>query len=292
MLTSSVHKISWDESIWFSDVDDTLITTAESSLPASDGIRDVFTSRYGKEVGITIQKEFIKIFTMMLSLHRGNNETDEHRSLIEEIESYQKGLPAEYGRPKRWSREIFTMIATQRLGIHVSHELISEATDAYWMNLTQIAEIIPGVFPLINEIKKHKRPFYLVTGSDVRLVDDNGQFLYNPHYSESFKRERLAVLRQRGINFNLVSIGDPEDKPHKDFFEKAVRVAEEDLGEKIDLSKAIIIGDSFAADLQTPKEQMGFGLSVLYKNGSEHTEIIDEHLIATGSLAEITKFLA
>lgn len=291
MSASSVHKISWDESIWFSDVDDTLITTAESSIPASDGIRDVFTSRYGKEVGITIQKEFINIFNTMLSLHRGNNETDEQRSLIAEIENYQKGLPAEYGKPKRWSREIFTMIAARRLGITVSHELISEATDAYWMNLTQIAEIIPGVFSLLSEIKKHKRPFYLVTGSDVRLVEDNRQFLYNPHYSENFKRERLAVLRQRGINFNLVSIGDPEDKPHKDFFEKAVRVAEEDLGENIDLSKAIIIGDSFAADLQTPKEQMGFGLSVLYQNGSDKTEVIDEHMITTGNLSEIIQYL-
>jgi hypothetical protein len=293
MSDNLLHKISWKDSIWFSDVDDTLITTADSSIPASDGIRSVFTSRFGEAVGIKLQNEFIEVFTAMLSIHRGNETASKYDSLIEEIESYHKDLPAEYGKPKRWSREIFIAIAAKKLGIRVSEELICEAADAYWMNLTQIAGVIPGVIPLVKEIKRHNRPFYLVTGSDVRLSQrKDGRFSYDPHYSESFKRERLAILRQRGIDFNLVSIGDPEDKPHKDFFEKAVHVAEEDLGEKINLSNAIIIGDSFAADLQTPKEQMHFGLSVLYEKGKDTTEIFDKHQLVTGNLSTIIDYLS
>lgn len=34
--------ISWKDSIWFSDVDDTLIDTMGASIPGSEGIRDVF----------------------------------------------------------------------------------------------------------------------------------------------------------------------------------------------------------------------------------------------------------
>jgi FMN phosphatase YigB (HAD superfamily) len=234
----------------------------------------------------------MKVFNTMLEIHRGNEATDEYTSLVQEIEDYQKDLPPEYGKPKKWSREIFILIAAKRVGLSVSRELIIEATDAYWMNLTQKASIIPGVLELIAEIKRHNRPFYLVTGSDARLKQqENGKFAYDPKYSEDFKRERVALLRQRGINFNLVSIGDPEDKPHREFFDKAIDIAEEDLGEKIDLSNAIIIGDSFSADLQTPKEQLDFGWVVLFQDGKENTDIIDEHQITTGNLATIIPYL-
>lgn len=288
-----IHKIKWEDSIWFSDIDDTLITTAESSLRASDGIREVFSSRFGSNVGEQIKEEFMRIFNKMLDVHRGKEITEEYTSLVEQIDGYQKDLPLEYGKPKKWSREIFIAIAAKRLGLTVSGELISEATDAYWLQLTQVADIVPGVLELIGEIKKHKRPLYLVTGSDARIKQrEDGQFLYDPKYSESFKRERVALLRQRGIDFNLVSIGDPEDKPHKDFFDKAVNMAEKDLGEKIDLSHAIMIGDSFAADLQTPKEQMGFGLVALFQPDSKDTKVVDEHQINTGNIFSLTSYIS
>ncbi len=292
MNINQLHKIKWEDSIWFSDVDDTLITTADSSIPASIGIKDVFTARFGSSTGEQVQKEFISIFSTMLSVHRGRESTQEYHALLREIENYQKDYPPEYGKPKKWSREIFLAIAAKRLSVPVSTELLSEAIDAYWMQLTQIADIIPGVHELVAEITKHKRPLYLVTGSDARLtLDKDGNFTYDPAFSEAFKRERVAYLRQRGLHFNLVSIGDPEDKPHRDFFEKAVRMAESDLGKKINLSNAIIFGDSFAADLQTPKDHMGFGLVVLYQEGKKDTEIIDEHQITTGNIATITEYL-
>lgn len=292
MAINQLHKISWPDSIWFSDIDDTLITTAESTLPASEGIKEVFEAKYDETVWEKIQDEFMEIFNTMLHVHRGNEITDKYTSLLKEIENYQKDLPAKYGNPKKWSREIFIAIAANKVGLSVSGELISEAADAYWLRLTQLASIVPGAIELINEIKRHNRPLYLVTGSDVRLQKQpNGQFNYDPLYSESFKRERIALLRQRGINFNLVSIGDPEDKPHKDFFDKAIHMAEKDLGERINLSNAIMIGDSFAADLQTPKEQLGFGLVILFQDGMENTEIVDKHQCNTGNLANVITLL-
>lgn len=292
MSIKELHKISWQDSIWFSDLDDTLITTAESSLPASEGIKEVFGARYGMIIGKRMQEEFMKIFNIILGVHRGMEITSSYTTLIKEIENYQKNLPPKYGKPKKWSREIFIAIAAKKLELSVSGELINEAADAYWLRLTQIALIVPGAIELINEIKRHNRPFYLVTGSDVRLQKQaNGQFNYDPHYSESFKRERVALLRQRGIHFNLVSIGDPEDKPHKDFFDKAIHMAEKDLREKINLSNAIMIGDSFAADLQTPKEQLGFGWVILLQEGMKNTEIVDEHQINTGNLANVISYV-
>lgn len=292
MSVNALHKISWQDSVWFSDLDDTLITTAQSSLQASEGIKEVFVARFGMIVGKRMQEEFMKIFNTMLGVHRGKEITNEYTSLIKEIENYQKNLPPKYGKPKKWSREIFIAIAAKQLELTVSGELISEAADAYWLRLTQNASIVPGAIELINEIKRHNRPFYLVTGSDVRLQkQENGQFNYDPHYSESFKRERVALLRQRGIHFNLVSIGDPEDKPHKEFFDKAIHMAEKDLGGKINLSNAIMIGDSFAADLQTPKEQLGFGWVILFQDGMRNAEVIDKHQFNTGNLASVIALL-
>src|ERR1700727_97754 len=137
MQKNHLHKILWKDSVWFSDVDDTLMTTAKTSIPASEGIKDVFIARFGDEVGKAIQEGFLKIFTTMLNAHRGDEITEEYKSLVKEIESYQKDLPSEYGKPKKWSREIFTLIAARRLGLSVSAELISEAVDAYWMKLTE-----------------------------------------------------------------------------------------------------------------------------------------------------------
>ncbi len=287
-----MHKISWNDSIWFSDIDDTLITTSESSFAAADGIKEVFTARFGEETGARVQQEFMNVFNTMLDLHRGTGDADTYTNLIQEIEDYQKNLPPAYGKPKLWSREIFITIAARRLGLAVSGELVQEATDAYWLNLTQMASIVPGALELIAEIRNHHRPLYLVTGSDARLKQQaNGQFTYDPQYSEGFKRERIALLRNRRIDFNLVSIGDPEDKPHRDFFDKAIRLAEEDLGKRIDLSKAIMIGDSYTADLQTPKEQMGFGFVILFQPGKEGTDFVDDHQITTGNIYNAIKYL-
>ncbi len=145
---------------------------------------------------------------------------------------------------------------------------------------------------LIKKIKEHGRPLYLVTSSDARLkIKPNGQFEYTPQYSADFKRERIQLLREKGIDFNIVSIGDPEDKPHLDFFEKGIKAAEADLGTSIDLSQAIIMGDSFGADLQTPKEKMGFRLAVLFQHGKESTDVVDDHQIVTGNLASTLDFL-
>ena len=78
------------------------------------------------------------------------------------------------------------------------------------------------------------------------------------------KRERIELLRKKGIQFHGVSIGDPEDKPHKDFFQKGIMLARKELGYHLDLSNAIMAGDSYTADLEVPKNMFGFGLVVLF----------------------------
>lgn len=300
MNKSSLHKISWVSSIWFSDVDDTLINTAEVTPIASNGIKKVFEARFDKNIAEKIQQSFNEIFQTMLYGLRNKTDEDwagkekerkEFESLWNEVKEYQQEIEEKYGTIKKFSREIFIKIAADRNGLTVSPEIIYEAADAYWITLSEVCKPLPGVMKLTKEIKKHGRPLYLVTSSDARLkIKENSQFEYNPEYSENFKRERMQVLREKGIEFNTVSIGDPEDKPHMDFFEKGIKSAQADLGHHIDLSNAIIMGDSYAADLQTPKE-MGFGLVVLVQSENNKTEIIDEHQLVTNNLEGVSQYL-
>ncbi len=144
----------------------------------------------------------------------------------------------------------------------------------------------------MTEIKTHGRPIYLITSSDARLkMDEIGQFDYDPPYSENLKKQRIELLRKKGIPYNALSIGDPEDKPHLDFFEKGIKIAEQHLGANIDFGNAIMVGDSYAGDLQVPREKLGFGLTVLFNKSTSTTEINASRQISTGNLSKVSDFL-
>lgn len=298
---TDIARIKWSDSVWFSDVDDTLVNTAAETAAASEGIKDVFRARFGEETARKIQEEFNSVFNIMLAGLRNKTEDDWLNSSIPktkfeevwaEVEKYQMEIKQKFGSIKKFSREVFIKVCIDKVGINSAPELIYEAADAYWVKLSEKIVLLPGVEHLVKEIKKHGRPLYLVTSSDARLkMNANGQFEYVPSYSENFKRERVQLLREKGLDFNVVSIGDPEDKPSEDFFLKGIRAAEEDLGEKIELSNAIIMGDSYAADLQTPKERMGFGLVVLFDEGRKRPKLVDKHQITTGNLFDVANYL-
>lgn len=301
METKEVTQIPWSESVWFFDIDDTLIDTAGTTIEASEGIREVFEAKFSKEQAVSVQNNFNRIFQLMLAGLR--NKTVEnwaktsggeaaYKEVFEKVENCQQEIKSKYGSVKKFSREVFIKIAAEQANLEVSPEVISEAADAYWVTLTEKTKIFPGVLELIKEIKNHGRPIYLVTSSDARLrLKEDGQFEYVPQVSEAFKRERVQLLRNKGIDFNLVSIGDPEDKPHMDFFQKALKLAEEDLGKPVDLRYAIFLGDSFAADLVTPKE-MGFGLVVLFQDDRAGKTVEGERQITTGNLSEVANYLS
>lgn len=294
--------MTWQESIWFSDVDDTLIDTAGTSTTASNGIRTVFEPTFGAEKASEVQGRFNDLFALMMASYRVKNDEDWTRvpggqealhELISYFESSQKQVTAEYGHYKKWSREVFIKCAADDAGISVTPELVHEAADAYWLTLTEQTEVFSDALRLSSVIAEHQRPLFLVTSSDARLkMQSDGQFIYDPAYSEALKRQRIELLRDKGLRFNAMSIGDPEDKPHLDFFNKALRVAGEELGIDIEPSHAIMLGDSFGGDLQTPKERLGFGLVVLREKTKTTTEVNDSHQLSLGDLREVEKFFS
>lgn len=298
----NINNVTWEDSIWFSDLDDTLINTADTTEVASGGIKNVFAAKFGEEIALQVQNNFIAIFRAMMAGLRNKSDEDWQKSEVskeaydevwKQVDAYQSEIKEKWGSIRKFSREVFIKMACDKEGIACDADLVQVAADAYWMSLSENVKLLPGVKEFVDEIKKHGRPLYLLTGSDARLkLKENGKFEYFPEFSEAFKRKRVELMRNRGLDFNIVSIGDPEDKPHVDFFEKAIHAAEADFGQKIDLTNSIIIGDSFAADLQTPKEKLNFGLVVLFQEGKEDTEVNDEHQITTGNLQEVTKLIS
>lgn len=300
-LSVQVNRIPWSKSVWFFDIDDTIINTAGTSSIASNGIKKVFEAHSTSEIASQVQNNFNQLFELMLAGHRITTEEDWQKvpggkssfdNLAEEIEAAQKRVKAKYGSVKKWSREVFIKLAADKVGVRVTPEIIHEAADAYWLTLTEQTTVFPQVLDLLQEIKQHNRPVYLITSSDARLkMDEEGQFDYDPTYSESLKRERIELLRAKGVNFNVVSIGDPDDKPHRDFFDKGIRKAEEDLGKPLEPENSLMFGDSFSGDLQTPKEQMGFGLVVLFKKNKKETEVIDNQQINTDNISSVLQYI-
>lgn len=294
-------SIPWASSIWFFDVDDCLIDTAAVSIKASVGIKEsLIRQGLSEERAKQVQLNFNEIFNLMLAGYRaqGDNWSQKGRAkqvfdkLLCSIKACQKGIEEKYGNIKKWSREVFIWLAAKKAGLSLLPEIVHRASDAYWLIIGEKAEVFPGVLTLIREIKKRHRPVFLVTSSDARLkLKQEGQFEYVPERSERLKRRRVELLREKGIEFDGLSIGDPEDKPGLDFFQKSIKIAEDNLGCSIDLANAIMVGDSFPADLQTPKEKMGFGLVVLFQKDKNTTTIEDGRYITTGNLYDITTFL-
>lgn len=291
MENKEVTKIAWKKSVWFFDIDDTLIDTAGTTELAADGVRKVFEAEFGENKAQKVKANFIAIFNLMLVGHQATDseQVEDYKKLLTRIEALQ---PDKTYAPKKWSREVFIKLAAEEAGVEVSPEIVHETADAYWWDLGQKTKVFEGVKDLIAEIKKHGRPIYLITGSDARLkMQTDGTFSYDPEYSENLKRERIELLREKGIDFSLVSTGDPEDKPHIDFFQKAINLATDDMGEPIDFKNTIMVGDSYAGDLKVPLEHFGFGLGVLFNKNEGDTQISDRHQISTGNISSVSDFL-
>ena len=110
-----------------------------------------------------------------------------------------------------------------------------------------------------NKIKKYNRPFLF--GHWKRC--------------EAYLSRKWIVIQKvsnmkgshywcKGIDFNLVSIGNPDDKVHKCIFEKAIRMAEEDLKDKLTYSILLLLS-IYIPQFKNTKEQLGFSLAAQYQ---------------------------
>ncbi|MBD3362805.1 hypothetical protein GF362_03740 [Candidatus Dojkabacteria bacterium] len=290
------------KSIWFFDIDDTLIDTAGVNEIASEGIVEALEEKYGNEKSERIKVQFNKIFNTILAGYRLNKDSanannqellDESNSLLEKVANSQKLVIKEWGKYKKWSREVFIKLAMDKVGVEPRKAYVEGAAESYWKELTAKVSFFSGAIDLNTRLVKNNRPIFLITSSDARLqMRDDGQFLYKPEYSKKMKTKRIEQLRRRGLEYQGLSIGDPEDKPTIEFFKKAISLAENCLSKNLDLKNSVIVGDSYEGDLETPFTKMGFGMAILVRKNQ--TKLIKEsdNLYSVGNLMDILKIFS
>src|SRR5665213_1217390 len=174
-----VTRIAWENSVWFADVDDTLIDTISAAEYGTEGVREALVAHYGEAKATEIQTNFSAMFRLMFDGYRVKHDEGWQKvvggkeafdSLLETVASLQAQVKENYGHVKKWSREVFIKLAADEAGVEITPELVHEATDAYWINLTEHIEIFPDALELADTIAEHGRPLYLVTSSDARLT--------------------------------------------------------------------------------------------------------------------------
>lgn len=293
--------MKWKDSIWFFDLDDTLIDTAGASYLASPAIRDALMSSVGKEAAVRVYAEYDEIYTLALQGYRVKSDADwslikggraAYEDFLKSIEVDQQLVKEQCGAIKKWSREAFIKLASLRAGVSLTPQNLHNAADAYWTVLAREVNIFSHAVQFLKYVREEQnRPVCILTGSDGRLImRPDGQFDYVPEESRRLKMKRVLIVKERGIEFDVISIGDPIDKPYAEYFVNGLRVMEDYLGSKIDLVSCVVVGDSFAADLKTPLE-LDFGLSFLYKVGQKDPAEECERCISLGNLMDISGFM-
>src|SRR3989344_5349515 len=145
-------KIPWEKSIWFFDIDDTLIDTANTSNLASTGIKNFLSKSFPESIAVKIAKGFNNLFDLMVAGYRVKNESDWENvpggkpgfdNFIKRMEQRQQSIIKKYGAIKKWSREMLISFAAEDIGIKLSPNQAKEAADAYWLELTNRTEILP-----------------------------------------------------------------------------------------------------------------------------------------------------
>ena len=290
------------EAIWFFDVDDTLIDTAGASRPASQGIASALAAALGRARAEAVRDRYAALFDLMMISHRvapegawpgRERQKKEHAALLRRIKAAQPRVIEQWGKMRKWSREILITLAAEDArsssGSGLDPHLAVAASNEYWAEVARLAGPLRESVSLLAELRRRKRPCFFVTSSDARLrVAGDGSFVYDPLYSEQLKRQRLAGLAGMGFSHERLTIGDPEDKPGEDFFRKALREAGLALGRTVAPAECVIVGDSFPHDLLTPLEKLGFGRGILLVRDQESALKPNKRLLITGRLDRIS----
>lgn len=278
------------KSIFFFDVDYTLVDSEKGHLAGIEAIKNKIHPKIGQRVDT--------LFKIILWGMRVKNKDDWEKvpggkkafdKLYKNISQLQKRMIQEYKKPKVWSREILIYLAAKDVGINFSLEEAIKGRDIYWQTVREIDYPFHHAVQLFKTLKQLKRPVYLHSSSDSILKISQGEFIYDPSYSQAYKLKRIESLKNKGLYFNKVIIGDPIEKPHRAFYATALKLIEQDLKRPIDPREIIAVDDSYIGDVEMPLK-LGFGKGFHFKPG-EKPHKISENLFIVGELTQIISLL-
>ncbi len=261
VINSIVADLS--QTIWLSDVDDTLVDTAHIHTTASYAMMPTLIKSLHPDLARSVIERFVAYFDLLIAGHqvRASHDWDalpqgmfqQYHELYARVAASQESVQQQWGTVKVFSREVLLHLACEDLGTQLEPVELDSCIQQYWDAMARQAVFCSGTLRLVAVLAALGRPFYLFTGSDGRLtLHPNGRFTYDPDRSLRFKSNRLDMLRLRGLTFRRAFIGDPVDKPSHEFYDNIVEGIFADVGADIRAQPTVVLGDSFAADLRIP----------------------------------------
>lgn len=284
--------------VFLFDVNHTLINTALYHAQSLTEIEKYLSKHITKEAAQYIVNRFNEIFLLMVAgfLFRTEEEWKEvqggkksYEKLVGLITQHQIKVKEEWGFIKKWSREVFLKIAADEIKVILPPEVICNTATLYWDTITNLTEPFEDAKKLHAYLANKGYLTYLLTSSDGRLRIENGFFRYNPIFSGNYKKNRISTLKNKGLFFRDIIVGDPHDKPLPDYYKHAVEIVEKDLKKKVKNENFVIVGNSLEDDLETPKI-LGFGQGFLLKKGCK-TKKIDKNIFEIGNLMDIISIM-
>lgn len=251
LSTRSLERLPFTEvdlqnfSLVVCDLDYTLVDFDRGHIAGIKALEELF----GREIAQDVDG----MFYMILEGHRkkANEPWDERESfnrLIEEMSSLQSSFVHTYGT-KVWSREAWIILSAKKHNYSLSKKQVENGRDTYWKTLGKDGPLYDDAQQFLHKISELMIPLIIMTGSEsVVIVNDDLSLNYDPVYSQRYKFERLGLLP---ISFVDAVIGDPIDKPHREYFEKLERTIRK-LG-NITKDRVLIVGDSERNDLEVPR---------------------------------------
>ncbi len=236
-----------DFSAVISDVDYTLVDFDRGHRAAIGALAKIF----GKQLA----NEMNWMFHVVLEgLRRAEDANWQERMAFQEVMSQIQQLQAPsltIDGLKPWSRESWMILAARKLGIVLTPGQVEVGRDVYWNTLSENIVLYEDAKAFLEVIQQVGIPLVLMTSSDsICRVAEDYSVLYDPAYSEQYKRRRLKRLP---LTYQALVIGDPIDKPDPRFFDKVFQAVAE-LG-NFPMDKILVVGDSERSDLQEPRRR-------------------------------------
>lgn len=225
------------------DIDYTLVDIGDAHTRGVTAI--------GRTLGTPIAKGVDHIYRTMLAGKRHPDtaeypEKEDYRILRSELGRLSIDVNQLSDHGLAWSRELFIIVAARRLAVAVTPDNLKMGRDAYW-NEFGSPEPYTDALQFILRLQQQGTRLVLMTASDCVLKIINGDATYEPKFSRSYKMRRL---RRLGFAYDEIVIGDPHDKPSKQYFDTVVETASRVT--EIEAPNVLFVGDSFANDLAIP----------------------------------------
>ena len=192
----------------------------------------------------------------MFDYHKGNY-SKENKKLIDELASYNVQYPKELKNPDfKFSRDLHLRYVSDKLNLNLTNKQISKGVEIYWKSVMSNSSIYSDSKRLLNKIKKK----FVIAGSDHRLKMSGRKFTYNPRFSHRQRLERTYAKLGKYFKKSQIIIGDPHDKPGKEYWKKCLNVS----GLKKP-SEGVIVDDSARIILSAKK--FGFNVILIDREG-------------------------